>query len=64
MSVKVVKNEERTIDDAHRIAELLRRALAETKDLLRHADDADHEARRAAESVGQAPEKPGKTPSR
>lgn len=47
MPTKVAMNEERAAEDGHRIAGLRRRALAEAKDVLALADEAEDEAGRA-----------------
>jgi hypothetical protein len=56
MPTKVSKNQERAAEDAHRIAGLRRRALAEAGDILVLADEAEAEAGRAAPADEFLPE--------
>ena len=52
MPIKVARNQERAAEDAHRLAALRRRALADTQDVLVRADDAASQARQAEEDAG------------
>jgi hypothetical protein len=56
MPVRVAENEERAAEDAHRIAALRRRAVAEAEDVLVHADEAADEAPRTGPGGGRSPE--------
>ena len=60
MPPRVARNQERAAEDAHRLAALRRRAAAEVKDVLVHADEAEHEARRTAETEEGTSERTGR----
>src|SRR3954471_21512172 len=51
MPLRVAKDEQRAAEEAYERAALRRRALAEVRDLLVHADDAAHQARQGAEGT-------------
>ncbi len=59
MPPRMGRNQERAAEDAHRVAALRRRAVAEVRDVLAHADEAEGEARRTATNDERLPEATG-----